>query len=89
VLFGLFGWIGYRIAKTAPDPFGQFLAAGLTTAVVITAVLHMAVTLKLMPTTGLTLPFMSAGGSSLAMNLVAVGVLASVGRMRGRPPSRE
>ncbi len=89
VLFGLFGWIGYRIAKTAPDPFGQFLAAGLTTAVVVTAVLHMAVTLNLMPTTGLTLPFMSAGGSSLAMNLVAVGVLASVGRMRGRPPSRE
>ncbi|MEK6598296.1 MAG: FtsW/RodA/SpoVE family cell cycle protein [Gemmatimonadota bacterium] len=89
VLFGLFGWIGYRIAKTAPDPFGQFLAAGLTTAVVITAVLHMAVTLNLLPTTGLTLPFMSAGGSSLAMNLAAVGVLASVGRMRGRPPSRE
>lgn len=89
VLFGLFGWIGYRIAKTAPDPFGQFLAAGLTTAVVVTAVLHMAVTLKLMPTTGLTLPFMSAGGSSLAMNLAAVGVLASIGRMRGRPTTRE
>jgi cell division protein FtsW len=81
----VFGWLGYRIAKTAPDPFGQFLAAGLTTAVCLTAVLHMAVTLKLMPTTGLTLPFMSAGGSSLLINLTATGVLASIGRMRGRP----
>jgi cell division protein FtsW len=43
------------------------------------------VTLKLMPTTGLTLPFMSHGGSSLLMNLVATGILASIGRMRGRP----
>lgn len=84
-LFGLFGWVGYRIARTAPDPFGQFLAAGVTTAVCLTAVLHMAVTLKLMPTTGLTLPFMSAGGSSLLLNLIATGVLASIGRMRGRP----
>jgi cell division protein FtsW len=88
LLFGTFGWIGYRIAKTAPDPFGRFLATGLTTAVILTAVLHMAVTLKLMPTTGLTLPFMSAGGSSLALNLAAVGVLASIGRMRGRPERR-
>jgi cell division protein FtsW len=88
LLFGLFGWVGYRIAKTASDPFGQFLATGLTTAVVLTAVLHMAVTLNLMPTTGLTLPFMSAGGSSLLINLAAVGVLCSVGRMRGRPAPR-
>jgi len=84
-LFGLFGWVGYRIAKSATDPFGQFAAAGLTTAITLTALLHMAVTLNLMPTTGLTLPFMSAGGSSLLLNLAAVGILASIGRMRGRP----
>jgi cell division protein FtsW len=86
-LYGLFGWVGYRIAKSAPDSFGQYLAAGLTTAVCLTATLHMAVTLKLMPTTGLTLPFMSHGGSSLLMNLAATGVLVSIGRMRGRPAS--
>lgn len=85
VLFGVFGWIGYRIAKTAPDTFGQLLATGLTTAICLTAGLHMAVTLKLMPTTGLTLPFVSHGGSSLLMALAATGVLASIGRMRGRP----
>ena len=70
---------------SAPDAFGQYLAAGLTTAVCLTATLHMAVTLKLMPTTGLTLPFMSHGGSSLLMNLAATGVLVNIGRMRGRP----
>jgi cell division protein FtsW len=85
MLYGIYGWVGFRIARSAPDAFGQYLAAGLTTAVVLTAVLHMAVTLKLMPTTGLTLPFMSHGGSSLLMNLVATGILASIGRMRGRP----
>jgi cell division protein FtsW len=85
LLFAIFGWIGYRIARTAPDLFGQLLATGLTTAICLTAGLHMAVTLKLMPTTGLTLPFVSHGGSSLLMTLTATGVLASIGRMRGRP----
>jgi cell division protein FtsW len=86
-LFAVFGWIGYRIAKTAPDLFGQLLATGLTTAICLTAGLHMAVTLRLIPTTGLTLPFVSHGGSSLLMTLAATGVLASIGRMRGRPSS--
>lgn len=85
LLFILFGWLGYRIARSAPDLFGQLLATGFTTAVCLTAALHMAVTLKLMPTTGLTLPFVSHGGSSLLMTLAATGVLASIGRMRGRP----
>ncbi|HEX5632794.1 MAG TPA: putative peptidoglycan glycosyltransferase FtsW [Gemmatimonadales bacterium] len=84
-LFALFCWIGFRIARTAPDPFGQYLAAGLTAAVGLTAFLHMAVSLGLMPTTGLTLPFMSFGRSSLVISLVGAGILISVGRMRGRP----
>ena len=85
LLFALFLWLGYRIARTAADPFGQYLAAGLTTAVGFTAFLHMAVTLGLMPTTGLTLPFMSYGRSSLVISLVATGILLSIGRQRGRP----
>lgn len=86
LLFGLFCWVGFRIARTAVDPFGQYLAAGLTSAVGLTAFLHMAVSLGLMPTTGLTLPFMSFGRSSLVISLVGVGILISVGRQRGRPP---
>jgi len=85
VLFVLFVWVGFRIARTAPDPFGQYLAAGLTAAVGLTAFLHIAVSLGLMPTTGLTLPFMSFGRSSLVISLIGAGMLINVGRMRGRP----
>jgi cell division protein FtsW len=88
LLFGLFCWLGFRIARTAEDPFGQYLATGLTAAVGVTAVMHMAVTLSLMPTTGLTLPFISAGRSSLVVSLVGTGILLSVGRMRGKPERR-
>jgi cell division protein FtsW len=88
VLFGLFCWLGFRIARTAEDPFGQYLATGLTAAVGVTAVMHMAVTLNLMPTTGLTLPFISAGRSSLIVSLIGTGILLSIGRMRGRPEPR-
>jgi len=89
LLFAVFGWLGFRIAKTAPDPFGQYLAAGLTSAVAVAAVLHMGVTMGLLPTTGLALPFMSYGRSGLIMSLVSVGVLVSIGRARGRPIKRE
>jgi cell division protein FtsW len=85
LLFGVFLWLGFRIARSAPDPFGQFLAVGITAMVGITAVMHMAVSLALMPTTGLTLPFMSYGRSSLVISLVATGILVNIGRMRGRP----
>jgi cell division protein FtsW len=85
VLFGLFLWLGMRIARSAPDPLGQFLAVGITAMIGITAVMHMAVSLALMPTTGLTLPFMSYGRSSLVISLVATGILINIGRMRGRP----
>ncbi|MFI5234608.1 MAG: FtsW/RodA/SpoVE family cell cycle protein [Gemmatimonadales bacterium] len=88
LLFGLFVWLGFRIARTAPDPFGQYLAVGITSAVGITAFLHMAVTLGLMPTTGLTLPFMSYGRSSLVITLLATGILLSVGRQRGKVPAK-
>ncbi len=84
-LFALFCWLGFRIARTASDPFGQYLAVGLTAAIGLSAFMHMAVSLGLMPTTGLTLPFMSYGRSSQVISLVATGVLINIGRQRGRP----
>ena len=87
-LFGSVCWLGFRIAQTAPDPFGQYLATGLTASIGITALMHMAVNMGLMPTTGLALPFMSSGRSSLMVTLLGVGVLISVGRMRGRAVTR-
>ena len=86
-LFGLFCWLGFRIAKTAADSFGQYLATGLTAGVALAALLHMCVTLGLMPTTGLAFPFMSYGRSGLVITLVSVGVLINIGRQRGRPVS--
>ena len=84
-LFALFCWLGFRIARTAVDPFGQYLAVGLTAAIGLTAFMHMAVSLGLMPTTGLTLPFMSYGRSSQVISLLATGILINIGRSRGRP----
>jgi cell division protein FtsW len=84
-LFGLFCWLGFRIARTAPDAFGQYLATGLTATVALAALLHMCVTLGLMPTTGLAFPFMSYGRSGLVMALISVGVLINIGRQRGKP----
>jgi cell division protein FtsW len=84
-LFGLFCWLGFRIARTATDPFGQYLAVGLTATIGLTAFMHMAVSLGLIPTTGLTLPFMSYGRSSQVISLLGTGILINIGRLRGRP----
>jgi cell division protein FtsW len=83
--FVLVCWMGVRIAKTARDPFGTYLASGIALALGLSAVLHAAVVMRLMPVTGIPLPFMSAGRTSLILNLFAVGVLVSIGRARGRP----
>jgi cell division protein FtsW len=85
LLFAILCWLGFRIARTAPDPFGQYLATGLTASIGLTALMHMAVNLNLMPTTGLALPFMSAGRANLVMTLLGVGTLIAIGRGRGRP----
>ncbi len=84
-LFSLFCWLGFRIAKTAAEPFGQYLAVGLTATIGLTAFMHMAVSLGLMPTTGLTLPFMSYGRSSQVISLLGTGILINIGRLRGSP----
>ena len=87
LLFALFCWLGFRIARTAADPFGQYLAVGLTATIGLTAFMHMAVSLGLMPTTGLTLPFMSYGRSSQVISLLGTGILINIGRLRGKPRS--
>lgn len=84
-LFSTFCWLGFRIARTASDPFGQYVATGITAGVGLTALLHMAVNVNLVPTTGLTLPFMSYGLSSQVISLLGVGILINIGRTRGKP----
>jgi cell division protein FtsW len=76
--FILFLWRGIRAAWKAPDAFGMFLAAGLTLEVVLQAFINLSVVLGLLPTKGIPLPFISAGGSSLVITLVSVGVVLNV-----------
>ncbi len=76
--FGVLAWRGYVAGHRAPDAFGRFLAWGLTSAVLIQALVNVSVTVGLVPVTGTPLPFLSHGGSSLVMTLIACGLLLSV-----------
>ncbi|HMO56407.1 MAG TPA: putative peptidoglycan glycosyltransferase FtsW, partial [Roseiflexaceae bacterium] len=71
---------GMRIAARAPDPFAALVAVGLTGWLVFQALINMAVVTTLIPFTGLTLPFLSYGGTSLMISMVAVGILLSISR---------
>jgi cell division protein FtsW len=81
LLFVSFALVGYRIARGAADLFGFLLALGVTNLVVVQAFMHMGVNLALLPATGVTLPFISYGRSSLIVSLAAAGLLMSVGRV--------
>ena len=80
IAFAAFALIGYRIARHAEDLFGFLLAVGLTNLIVVQGLLHIAVNMAVIPTTGFTLPFVSYGGSSVLICLTAVGILVSVAR---------
>ena len=79
-LFVLLGYAGIRTALRAPDTFGALLAAGITAWLCFQAFVNIAVVVALLPVTGITLPFISAGGSSLLVSFAAVGILLSISR---------
>jgi cell division protein FtsW len=76
--FVLFLWRGIRAAWRAPDDFGMYLAAGLTLAIVLQAFINVSVVLGLIPAKGIPLPFISAGGTSLVLTLLSLGVILNV-----------
>jgi cell division protein FtsW len=76
--FCLIGWRGLRIALRAEDSFGSFVALGVTSMIVVQALVNMSVVLGLMPTKGIPLPLVSAGGSSLLISLLGMGVLLNI-----------
>lgn len=82
LLFLLLLWRGWRIAAGAPDRFGQLLALGLTLTICLQAAFNIGVATNSVPTKGISLPFVSAGGSGVVFLGVAAGLLASVGRQR-------
>jgi cell division protein FtsW len=83
IVIGLFlalGYAGIRTALGAPDTFGALVAAGITAWLVLQAFINIAVVVALLPVTGITLPFISAGGSSLIISFAAAGILLSISR---------
>jgi cell division protein FtsW len=80
ICFCVITWRGLRIATKAPDTFGAFVALGMTTMIAVQALVNISVVLGMMPTKGIPLPFVSAGGSSLIINLLGMGVLLNVSR---------
>lgn len=84
IAFALYGLLGFRIARKARSPFLQLVAVGLTFTTVLTAYLHIGVVVGLLPTTGLTLPFVSYGRSNLVLTMLFTGLLVNIGSTRER-----
>jgi len=80
LLFLVLAYAGIRTAMRAPDSFGALLATGITAWLCIQAFINIGVVVALLPVTGITLPFISAGGSSLIISFAAVGILVSISR---------
>lgn len=83
-LFVAFLLCGMRIATRCRDKFGALLAAGITCSITVQAFLNMGVVIGILPTTGLPLPFFSAGGTSISITMAAVGILMNISRTAGR-----
>ena len=79
-LFGFFIWRGIKISRNCEDMFGSLLAIGITSFVGIQAILNIAVVTSIMPTTGISLPFFSYGGTALLILLFSMGVLLNISR---------
>jgi cell division protein FtsW len=84
ILFATVAWRGFRAAMAAPDRYSCFLAAGMTALVVFQAVINIGVVTGSLPITGIPLPFISRGGSSLVMNFVAMGIVLNISRYATR-----
>ncbi len=84
LLYAIFAWRAFVIANNALDRFGQLLAFGIGFSIIFQVLLNLGVVVGLLPVTGLTLPFISNGGSSLLVTLMMVGVLANVSKQGGQ-----
>jgi cell division protein FtsW len=80
ILFSIFIWRGFITAYRAKDPFGTHLATGLTLLIGLQAFINLGVASGLLPTKGLTLPFISMGGSSMLVTMLSVGVLLNISK---------
>jgi len=80
--FLLLIWRGFKIAKEAPDEFGRLLAIGITSWIAFQALVNLGAMVALIPLTGVPLPFISYGGSSLVLVLTGMGILVNISKQR-------
>ena len=83
-LYAVIVWRGFGIARLVGDEFGTYMAVGLTTTIALQVTVNMGVALGLLPTKGLTLPFLSYGGTSLLLSMVSIGILMNIASKSGR-----
>jgi cell division protein FtsW len=83
ILFFLLAWRGYKIAISCQDTYGRMLATGITSCLVFQAILNIGVVTSTIPVTGITLPFLSYGGSSLLVSLFSIGILLNISKDSG------
>ena len=80
IIFALLAWQGMRVCRSAPDMLGFSLALGITLSITLQSAINIAVATGAMPTTGLPLPFISAGGSSLLLSSIGIGILLNIAK---------
>ena len=88
-LYGVLAWRGLAIAAATREPFGRLLAVGLTATIALQALINMGMNLGLLPVTGLPLPLVSYGGSSLLASALSLGLLVNVGMRPGYEVTNE
>jgi cell division protein FtsW len=84
LMFGIFIYRGMKLAKTMEDDYGKYLAFGITAVIGMNAIINMMVATGTIPTTGVTLPFLSYGGTSIIFNSIAVGILLNISTHRDK-----
>ena len=86
--FGLLLWRGARAAIMAPDRFGTLLGIGLITGIIVQALFNISVVISILPAKGIPLPFISYGGSSVIVTLIAVGILLNISQSSSQPAEK-
>ena len=87
-MFGLLIWRGIKIGQNAPDKFSALVVWGLTFKIALQVAMNIAVVTNMMPNTGISLPFFSAGGSALMLQIFEIGIILSISRYSSQKKSQ-
>jgi len=89
LLFIVFVWLGLLVVKRCEDRFGRILAAGIVLTIALQAAINIGVVTVVLPTKGIPLPFVSAGGTSMLLSATAVGILINIAKQTGKEQQQE